>query len=358
MLPLPLAAAMLLGAPEPAAALQQDHAAAAVAAVAPPPSSSIGLIPAPSQTVGTAPAEPTPAAPQPVPDPAAPASSPATLSSSPQKQDENPDSAVQEITVTGKAGATPGDPIEKINAVSFAVMQTVDKALIEPVAHGYKKAVPAPIRHGVHNFLFNLHEPVNILNSLLQFKIGRAVKTLGRFAINSTIGIGGVIDVAKRKPFNIPYKANGLANTLGYYGVKPGPFLFLPLIGSTTVRDVIGRVLDLSLLPQAVGEPFSSPTYSLVTGLGRAVDDRVEIDTALNKARKDSPDPYITIRDAYLIKRANEIAELHNRLPRPDELPVRTSAPEAAPPAAEAPQPHAALTPLAVPVQAPVAVTM
>src|SRR5258706_52610 len=185
------------------------------------------------------PAEPAPAAERPPPaaqaegqtptEPAAPAPRPGV--------DQN------DIVVTGRPHA-PGDPLENVNAKSFAVTQSVDKAFVGPVALAYKKHVPAPVRSGLRNFLYNLKEPDVFLNFLLQLKPGKAMETLGRFAINSTIGGAGLFDVAKRRPFKLPRRPNGFADSLGYYGVKPGPFLFLPLIGPTTVRDLVASGLD------------------------------------------------------------------------------------------------------------------
>lgn len=109
-----------------------------------------------------------------------------------------------------------------MNAKTFAVTQDVDKAIIGPVAIAYRDALPAPIRNGLRNFLNNLHEPVVSLNFLLQLKPGKAVETIGRFAINSTVGVAGLIDVAKRHPFSLPRRRNGFADTFGYYGVGPG----------------------------------------------------------------------------------------------------------------------------------------
>src|SRR3546814_6026547 len=88
-----------------------------------------------------------------------------------------------------------------------------------------------PVRDGLGNALRNISEPVNFLNFLLQFKIGKAAETLGRFVVNTTFGVGGLVDVAKTKPFNLPYRRNGFANTLGFYGVEPGPYFYLPLVG-------------------------------------------------------------------------------------------------------------------------------
>src|SRR3546814_2571466 len=103
--------------------------------------------------------------------------------------------------------------------------------------------------------------------SLLQFKIGKALETVGRFAINSTIGAAGVFDVAKKAPINLPYRSNGFANTLGFYGVEPGPYFFLPLVGPTTLRDMVGDGIDLLVLPVSVGKPFNQTAYAEI---GRA----------------------------------------------------------------------------------------
>src|SRR3546814_4173394 len=97
----------------------------------------------------------------------------------------------------------------------------------------------------------------NFLNFLLQFKIGKAAETLGRFVVNTTFGVGGLVDVAKTKPFNLPYRRNGFANTLGFYGVEPGPYFYLPLVGPTTLRDMAGNGIALLVLPTTVGAPFN-----------------------------------------------------------------------------------------------------
>src|SRR3546814_5226053 len=120
---------------------------------------------------------------------------------------------------------------------AFQVSQSVDKSFVGPIAKGYEGVVPKPIRDGLGNALRNLREPINFLNFLFQFKIGKAVETVGRFAINSTIGVAGIFDVAKKPPVNLPYRPNGFANTLGFYGVEPGPYFFLPLVGPTTLRS-------------------------------------------------------------------------------------------------------------------------
>jgi phospholipid-binding lipoprotein MlaA len=156
-----------------------------------------------------------------------------------------------------------------------------------------------------------------------------------------------VFDFAKRKPFHLPRRVNGLANTLGYYGVGTGPFLFLPLVGPTTLRDAIGDGLDRLLLPIAVGKPFNKPYVGIPVYVFSSMDQRAEYDEKL-EAQHNSADPYTTTREDYLKSREDAINALHGRPPRavtpkPDkgaQTGAATSAPAAAPaPAAPAPAP-------------------
>ncbi|RZL74147.1 MAG: VacJ family lipoprotein, partial [Sphingomonas sp.] len=209
---------------------------------------------------------------------------------------------------------TAGDPLRAVNAESFAVTQKVDDAVIGPVARTYKNNVPSPIRRGIHNFLYNLREPIVFLNFLLQFKPGKAAETVGRFAINTTIGVAGVLDVAKKKPFHLPRRSNGFANTLGYYGVKNGAFLFLPLVGPTTIRDLFGGAIDRLILPVGVGHPFTSTSYTVPAGILGALDHRSEFDQTLRDLHDNSPDPYAATRSFYLNRRQAEIDHLHGRV--------------------------------------------
>jgi phospholipid-binding lipoprotein MlaA len=226
------------------------------------------------------------------------------------------------IVVTARPDSMPGDPMVQLNAQSYEVVQEVDEALVGPVAMAYKDAIPKPIRHGLRNFLRNLTEPIVALNFLLQLKPGKAAETVGRFAINTTIGVGGLFDVAKRDPIKLPYRRNGFANTLGYYGVEPGPYLFLPLIGPTTVRDLIGGTIDGLLLPTVVGNPFNNIAFTLPAASLSALQGRIQIDEQLNALRNQSRDPYLDARDFYLRRRQAEIDALRGRVAYPDgELP-------------------------------------
>lgn len=239
---------------------------------------------------------------------------PAVTTADPTSPDEpDPGAGQNEIVVTAQQHAPPGDPLEKINAKSYEATQAVDRAVIGPVALAYEHAVPGPARSGLRNFLYNLHEPGVFLNFLLQLKPGKAAETLGRFAINTTIGGAGLFDIAKRRPFNLPRRPNGFADTFGFYGMKPGPFLFLPLIGPTALRDLVGIGLDRLLLPVSVGTPFNRLTYTVPTGVLSGLDHRAEFDEQLSHLRDDSADPYAASRKFYLEGRQAEIDALRGK---------------------------------------------
>ena len=213
----------------------------------------------------------------------------------------------------GRGEPPPGDPLQEVNITSFQAVQSIDKALVAPVADGYQNIVPEPVRDGLGNVLRNLSEPVNFLNFLLQFKIGKAAETLGRFAVNTTFGVGGLFDVAKTKPFDLPYRRNGFANTLGFYGVEPGPYFYLPLLGSTTLRDLAGNSIDLLVLPTAVGAPFNRTAYAVPTNVVRQLNDRIDSDAEIQRLQQESADPYVETRTLYLEMRQREIDALKGK---------------------------------------------
>ena len=245
-----------------------------------------------------------PDAPASVPVEAAPAAS----EEQPAKPPAQP-AAGGEIVVTGRQEIA-ADPLADLNAKSYEAIQAVDLAVIGPIAIGYQKGVPKPLRLGLRNFLRNLEEPIIALNYLLQLKPGRALKSIGRFAINTTFGVAGLGDVAKEEPFNLPYTPNGFANTFACYGIGPGPYFFLPLIGPTTLRDVIGVAMDRAALPAAVGKPLSSPYYAIPSNVIDSLNDRIEIDDQLDRIRTESADPYAETRDLYLRQRKAEVAAI------------------------------------------------
>lgn len=216
-----------------------------------------------------------------------------------------------------------GDPLEGFNRAMFGLHQVLDKSIYRPLAMGYQHVVPKPARAGLRNFLGNLTEPVVFLNYLLQFKFGKAAETLARFTINSTLGIGGLFDVAKTKDFNLPHRNNSFGDTLAYYGVGPGPYLFLPLVGPTTLRDVLGGPLDGAVLPLAVAKPFADWRYQLSSGVIAGLDLRAESDPELRALFGGAVDPYATLRSVWLQNRAAEVEALRhhrNETPTAPEL--------------------------------------
>ena len=235
----------------------------------------------------------------------APPPSPDHGASEPQRGD---------ILVTGRRRERI-DPLRGVNIKAFAATEAVDRALVGPAAMAYQHVLPRPVRSGIHNFLYNLREPVVFVNFMLQLKPGKAAETVGRFAINSTAGAAGLFDVARKRPFHLPRRANGFADTLGYYGVANGPFLFLPITGPTTVRDLIGGTLDRLLLPLAVGKPFTKTAFTAPLGVLGALDHRADFDPTLRKLHDGVADPYASTRAFYLARRQAEIDHLHGRGP-------------------------------------------
>jgi phospholipid-binding lipoprotein MlaA len=214
-----------------------------------------------------------------------------------------------EIVVQGEVGPPKSDPMERVNEDSYRVTQAVDKALVEPVAYAYRDGLPGPVRDGLGNVVRNLGEPSNALNFLLQGKVGKAFETLGRLAINSTLGVGGLFDFAGRRSFGLPYRRNGFANTMGFYGAGPGPYLYLPVTGATTVRDLGGSILDQLLLPVAVGRPFNRTEYGAAYFVVNGLDQRLAFDDEIASIRN-SDDPYRLRRETYLAQRRRDIAAL------------------------------------------------
>jgi phospholipid-binding lipoprotein MlaA len=201
------------------------------------------------------------------------------------------------------------DPLEGLNRVSFDVSQALDKVVIRPASVVYKTVVPKPLRDGVRNGLSNFGEPFVFVNDILQLKPKRALRTLGRFLLNSILGIGGLFDVAKDKKFRLPHHANSFSDTLGFYGVKPGPYIYVPLFGPMVLRDIADRFQG-----NVPGLAFDNPVFrdgrgtifQVVSGL----DLRVENDAELKALLDDAIDPYATFRSTWLQDKQGEVDAL------------------------------------------------
>jgi phospholipid-binding lipoprotein MlaA len=219
------------------------------------------------------------------------------------------------------------DPLEKVNKVSFDAVQAVDRAVVSPLSNTYERIVPEPARDGIHNMVHNLREPYIAINFLLQHRVGKSVETVGRLIINSTIGVAGLFDIAKRKPFHLPRRPNGFADTMAFYGVRSGPYLFLPLVGPTTIRDLLGNTLDRLVIPLSIGRVARNPLYGAPLVVFGAMDRRLKNNGRIEGARK-AADPYAAMREDYMLRRRLEIEGLHYHRPRKDKpakLPPRVS---------------------------------
>lgn len=243
------------------------------------------------------------------------------------------------------------DPLEDINRISYAISQPIDRFILRPAAMVYKAVVPKPGRDGARNAIRNISEPVVFVNDLLQLRPLRALRTLGRFLINTAIGVFGLFDIAKRKPFNLPHRSNSFGSTLGYYGVGPILYLYLPVLGPTTLRDssaqyvdplLKDRMLDKALNPNSGRRFFrDSPnlgTAGTVITVVDGLDQRAENDFELRSFKEDSVDPYAALRANFLQDRAGEIAGLRAKdgeAPANDAFADPLVDPEAAAPPAE-----------------------
>jgi phospholipid-binding lipoprotein MlaA len=308
---------------------------APVAPVAPPPV--VATLPAPDNGVAGEDAG------QAAPPPSAAAAQPAAAPSD-----------IQVTLPDRPTGDAVRDPLEGFNRGMFGVYKFGDRVFLRPVAMAYKHVVPKPARDGVRNVLGNLTEPVAFLNDVLQLKFGKAVRTLARFTVNSTAGIGGLFDVAKQPNVNLPRRPNGFGDTLAFYGVRSGPYLFVPFIGPTTLRDVFGSAANGIVLPYAVGNPFDTWQYQLSTGGVSGVDERAEKDAELRSLLGSAVDPYATLRSVYLQNRAAEVEALKGHGAKPagaaPELDDPLSDPGATEQPSTAPEPE---DPLADPAAPP-----
>ena len=208
------------------------------------------------------------------------------------------------------------DPLEGMNRTFFAFNQKLDERAALPAATFYVSAVPGPIRTGVHNFLMNINLPIVFANDILQLQFTRAGYTAERFGLNTTIGILGLVDVASER--GIPYHSEDFGQTLGYYGMPGGPYMVLPLVGSTQPRDLGGRYVDHYFNAFGYFAWNGKVYYSLFQSALSTVDSRSRNIDTLRSIERQSVDMYATIRSLYLQNRANEI---RNGEPDPEALP-------------------------------------
>jgi phospholipid-binding lipoprotein MlaA len=206
---------------------------------------------------------------------------------------------------------TTSDPFERFNRISFSVSMFIDRVALRPLALGYRTIAPKPLRDGIRNVLNHWGEPYVFLNDILQLKPKRALRTIGRFLINSLLGIGGLFDVAKDKKFNLPFHGNRFANTLGFYGVKPGPYIYLPLLGPTTIRDYGVEQFNIyNFFIPGFDNPIFRNQRGSVMGYSTMLELRANNDTELKALLDDAVDPYATFRETWMQQRQGEIEDL------------------------------------------------
>ncbi len=204
--------------------------------------------------------------------------------------------------LTGCATNDPRDPLEPLNRGIYHFNDTVDKAVMKPIAQGYRFVLPKPIRTGVSNVFSNVDDLFVTANQLLQGKIQTAASDFARLLANTTLGIGGIFDVATS--FGLEKHDEDLGQTLGYWGIGDGPFLMIPLTGPSTVRDAIGSAVQFYYDP--VWNIDNVATRNSLAGL-RVVSDRANLLDAEKVLDEAALDPYTFLRDAYLQQRRSLI---------------------------------------------------
>jgi phospholipid-binding lipoprotein MlaA len=196
----------------------------------------------------------------------------------------------------GTAAPNP-DPLERMNRATYKFNDFFDRHLARPVARGYRAVVPAIARRGIGNFFANLAYPTVIVNDVLQGKLRNAAGDTTRFVVNSLMGIGGIADPAT--DMGLVAHDEDFGQTLGRWGVRPGPYLVLPFLGPSDVRDAPGRYVDhFSNLTYFVND--DSTRYSLLAV--NLIDTRTSL-LAADEALQAAFDPYALMRNAYLQRR-------------------------------------------------------
>jgi phospholipid-binding lipoprotein MlaA len=204
------------------------------------------------------------------------------------------------------------DPYENVNRKIYVFNDAFDRYFFEYVAKIYRKGVPRPARKMVGNFISNLSLPMSAFNSLLQGKVDNGLATFSNFLINSTIGVFGLFEIASEKGIFFHYEDFG--QTMGHYEMGSGAYLIIPLLGPSSTRDFSGWAFERSISPSGFNafeiggkENFVDPGYLIGLTVLSAVSTRESLIETLDDIRKDSFDPYATIRSAYLQKRINEV---------------------------------------------------
>jgi phospholipid-binding lipoprotein MlaA len=207
------------------------------------------------------------------------------------------------VTLPPNAPRSPQDPWESWNRGVYKFNDLADRAIARPVARAYVKVVPQPIRTGVSNFFSNLDTPTVMINDALQGKFLAAANDLGRFALNTTVGLAGILDPASAA--GLDRNNEDFGQTLGKWGVHPGPFIELPILGPSDLRDGPARVVDTYTNPR---EYIKNSWIKYGLYLPDLTDRRAAL-LPLDATLKNVYDPYAFVRDAYLQRRAYLVSD-------------------------------------------------
>lgn len=246
---------------------------------------------------------------------------------------------------------TPGDPLEPMNRVVFKVNDTIDRTIAVPVAKGYQKVTPHPLRTAISNFFSNLGDLNTLANDLLQLRITDATEDLIRFAMNTTFGIGGLIDFAT--PARLPKHHQDFGLTLGRWGIPSGPYLVLPIFGPSSFRDGVGLAVDTRFSPMIYAPTDAKrPLYAL-----QFVSARSDMLGATNILEQAALDKYSFVRDAYTQQRRSALGADTSTPPAlpnygDDQESAAPAAPGAASEAAPAPAPASGASAVSAPAAA------
>ncbi|MEJ7688418.1 MAG: VacJ family lipoprotein [Variovorax sp.] len=209
------------------------------------------------------------------------------------------------VAATGCAtgpGANPADPFEPFNRGVASFNDTVDDAVLRPAAMAYREVLPSPVRTGVNNFFGNLSDVWSFVNSVLQLKLQHSAETFMRVNVNTVFGLGGLLDIASEA--GIDRHSEDFGQTLGRWGVPSGPYLVLPLLGPSTLRDTAALPIDSQgdLLGQIGDIPVRNSLYVL-----RVIDIRANLLRASQLLGDVALDKYSFTRDAHLQRRRNDV---------------------------------------------------
>jgi phospholipid-binding lipoprotein MlaA len=209
-------------------------------------------------------------------------------------------------STTADDADTEHDPAEPVNRAIFKVNVAADHAVMRPVAQAYADHVPEGVQKGIHNVVQNLKEPAVAVNDALQGNVNQAWQSVQRLAVNSTVGVAGIFDVASQLGLP-PHKAD-FGQTLAVWGVGEGPFVELPLLGPSNARDTVGTAVDMALNPLTFVGGAPATYAGVATGSANVVDVRSQHLHDLDELERNSLDYYATLRSVYRQHRDAEIS--------------------------------------------------